>query len=249
MTLQQKNKQLKHFLSYVLGRHPEEFGLIPDETGFVKIKELLKAVNETEGWRHIRESNITELLLLESNPPFEISDDWIRSKDHLHLSKTVICREVPKILHTCVRKKAYPHVLEKGIFPAGAPYVICTPDKETALRIGRRKDRNAVLLTVHTTKTANEGVSFQKFTDIFYMTEHIPANTFTGPPLPKISEKEKSTKPAVKPQKEIGAFLVTANDIEPAANKKTKGKKKKVDWKQDRKHSRKKNKDAWSNDL
>ena len=43
------------FLVYILGRKPDEFGLVPDKDGFVKIKELLKAINEEDGWRHIRE--------------------------------------------------------------------------------------------------------------------------------------------------------------------------------------------------
>ena len=32
-------KQAK-FLAYILGVHPDEFGLVPDKEGFVKIKDL-----------------------------------------------------------------------------------------------------------------------------------------------------------------------------------------------------------------
>lgn len=245
MTPQQKNRQFSKLLSYVLERHPEEFGLIPDESGYVKIKELLKAVNETEGWRHIRESNINELLLVETNPPFEIAGKHIRAKQRQQLPETAICRELPKILYTCVRKKAYPNVLEKGV--SGQTPVICTPDSKMALRLGKRKDPSPVLLTIHTAKTAAEGVVFHQFTDMFFMADDIPPETFTGPPLPKVPEKEKTSRPAkpAKPRKDPGAFSLTPEMVDAAVNKKPKGKKKKLDWKQDRKRQKKKDRASW----
>ena len=247
MTPQQKNRQLSRLLSYILERHPEEFGLIPDASGYIKIKELLKALNETDGWRHIRESNLNELLLVDNNPPFEIKDNHIRATQRHHLPETVRCRDVPKTLYTCVRKKAYPRVAEKGIFPASHNHVVCTPDSDMALRMGKRKDRDAVLLTIHTATAREEGVAFRQFTDKFFMAPYIPADTFTGPSLSKIAEKEKKSAPpkASKPQKEPGAFSVTPEMIEPAAHKKTKGKKKNPAWKQDRKHRGRKDRAAW----
>lgn len=252
MTPQQKNRQLSRLLSYILERHPEEFGLIPDDAGYIKIKELLKALNETEGWRHIRESNLNELLLVDNNPPFEMKDNHIRATQRHHLPEPLPCRDVPKTLYTCVRKKAYPRVAEKGIPPAGHPHVVCTPDSDMALRMGKRKDRDPVLLTIHTAKAREEGVSFLHFTDRFYMAPYIPAGTFTGPSLSKMAEKEKKSAPAKapKPQKEPGTFSVTPEMIqpemiEPAAHKKNKAKKKNPAWKQDRKHRRKKDRASW----
>jgi len=43
-------QNLAKMLAYVLGRRPDEFGLIPDAEGFVRIKDLLKALHEEEGW-------------------------------------------------------------------------------------------------------------------------------------------------------------------------------------------------------
>lgn len=251
MTPSKTHRQLARFLSYILERHPEEFGLIPDESDYVKIKELLKAFHETEGWRHIRESSLNELMLVVSDPPFEIEGSRIRAVQRQYLPATTPCTQVPKILFTCIRKKAYPHVLEKGISPAEHSRVICTPDREMAARLGRRKDRDAVLVTIHTAKTAEQSVSFQQFADMFYMTEYLPPDTFTGPPLPKAPEKEKHTGPAKTPKSrdEFGTFSVTSEMIESAVNKKAKGKKKKLEWKQERKHRRNKDKKAWPDAL
>ena len=50
MARQKSPKQLSKFISYMLGRKPAEFGLVPDQDGFVKIKEFIKArMNNHEG--------------------------------------------------------------------------------------------------------------------------------------------------------------------------------------------------------
>lgn len=248
MTSHKKNKQLAKLLAYVLERHPEEFGLIPDEAGYVKIKELLKALSETDGWRHIRENSINELLLVDGNPPVEISGRCIRAKQRAHLPETVFSPEVPRILYTCIRQKAYPRVLEKGISSSADTPVVCTPDTEMAIRLGKRKDRNAVRLTIHTAKTAEKGVVFYRFTDMFFLADHIPPDTFTGPPPPKKPEKEKRpgrTKTA-SPGNEAGAFPVTPDMLGPP--KPARGKKNTPDWKKDRKHRRRNDRKSWPDD-
>ena len=55
-------QQLAKFLAYVLGRHPDEFGLVPDPQGFVPIKEVLKVCAEEKDWRHVRARGLIEAL-------------------------------------------------------------------------------------------------------------------------------------------------------------------------------------------
>ena len=42
----QNLKKLSRFIATMLGRSPDEFGLVPDRQGFVSVKELLKAITE-----------------------------------------------------------------------------------------------------------------------------------------------------------------------------------------------------------
>ena len=56
-------KKQARFLKYILGLRPDEFGLVPDRDGYVKIKDLLKAVHEEAGWRSFRQANINEMML------------------------------------------------------------------------------------------------------------------------------------------------------------------------------------------
>ena len=46
MKHRQNVDKLSKLLVYILGRHPDEFGLLPGENGYVKIKELMKSLGE-----------------------------------------------------------------------------------------------------------------------------------------------------------------------------------------------------------
>ena len=63
MNLQRSPKQLAKLLDYILSRRPDEFGLVTDADGYIKIKELLKAVNEEDGLGYVRRAHLNEIFL------------------------------------------------------------------------------------------------------------------------------------------------------------------------------------------
>ena len=67
-------KLLDRFLSYVTGRRPDEFGLVPDHDGWLKIKDVLKVLSEEEGWKHVRRRDFDEVLLSMREPAIELSE-------------------------------------------------------------------------------------------------------------------------------------------------------------------------------
>ncbi len=214
MAQQRSLKQLSKLISYVLARSPGEFGLVPDPDGFVKLKEFLKAVSEEDGLRYVRRSNINEILTTLPDPPIEIKDKYIRAKHRDRLSKRRPAQRLPKLLYTCVRRKAYPVVLEKGIFPMGFSHVILSSEPEMAKRMGKRKDPEPVLLSVQTRISMDRGIVFYEAGDPLFLTESISPGCFTGPALPK--PKEAPVKRET-PEKETlikmpGSFLMEYKD-------------------------------------
>ena len=227
------------FLAYVLGRNPHEFGLVPDENGYVKTKDLLKALNEEEGWRHIQIGKINELLVSLPDPPVEMDNDRIRAKDRAHLPSLTESKNPPKLLYGCVRTRAYPFVYERGFSPSKGSYIVLSPDKEMAMRLGQRIDNEPVLLTVQVQQCLDNGLVFHQFGDLF-LTGPISVDCFTGPPLPKQKEekKPKETPPERKIDPMAGSFFM---DLNKAEKEKPYKKKKKHDgpaWKQDRRRNR-----------
>lgn len=246
MSIPRPLKQLSKFLTYVLQKNPYEFGLVPDENGFVKTGDLLKALNEEEGWRHIRLGSITELIHTMPEPPVEISENLIRHINLESLQKPVFAETLPKLLYTCIRKKAHFHVSKRGIDPPqDIDYVILSSDEAFALKVGKRKDKTPVLLTVNTNMAENSGVFFFHAGESVYLARHIPPDCFTGPPLPeaKPNNSKKTTTPSAKKSKpsEPGSYFPELkNPEEPGQN--NYGKRDKKSWKENRKKLRKQKK-------
>ena len=136
MSKQRTPKQLAKLIDYVLGRRPDEFGLVVDAQGFIRIKDLLKAINEEEGLGYGRRVHLNEIMLSVPDPAIEISGNLIRSKFRDRLPQHGYAMNPPKLLFSCVRRKAYPHVHEKGIRPTGYSQVILSASREMAERIG-----------------------------------------------------------------------------------------------------------------
>ena len=187
--------RLAKFLDYALGRRPDEFGLIPDEEGFVWIRTLLKAVNEEEGWGWVRQASLNEVAVSPADPPVEIVSGRIRSADRSRLPRRAPAMEMPKLLYVCVRSKAHPVVVKHGVSPlGGGDSVVMSSDPELARRLGRRIDAEPVLLTVHTDRCVAAGLIVDRFGEALFLVDALPPDCFSAPPLPK--EKEEAKKPA-----------------------------------------------------
>ncbi len=252
MADQKQNKRLSKVIAYMLGKAPGEFGLIPDENGFVKTKDLLQALHDEDGWRHVRTATLNELAITLPEVPFEISGNDIRSRQWQELPQPVFCQAPPKCLFTYVRQKAYPHVRQKGISPSSHSRVILFADPELAEKIGRRKTENPVTLTVHTEKAEAQGAVFYQVGENLFLADYIPADGFTGPALPKEREKKQTPKranpPADQPlegtQNRAGTFLPPRPEPG-SSNSPGKKKKKDADWKRERKKMNRKGRKQW----
>ena len=234
---------LAKFIAYILERRPDEFGLVTDKEGFVKIKELIKAITEEKDWKYVRRFHLDEILYTLPSPPFEIFDKHIRAKRRDRLPEALLTRDPPKLLFTCIRKRAYPFVLDKGISPAGHHHVILAADRKLAERIGKRTDQEPLILSVHVQKSIANGVRFYQTGELLYLSESIPPGCFSGPPLPKEKTETKKTEKldtAAQP-KAAGSFLVDMNQLaDRRQSAGGKAQKSKLDWKGTRKPIKKK---------
>ncbi|NNL78746.1 MAG: hypothetical protein HKO68_20630 [Desulfobacterales bacterium] len=218
MTQQRSPIRLAKFIDYILSRRPDEFGLVTNNEGFVKIKELLKAVNEEEGLKYVRRSHINEILITLPEPSFELADNLIRAKHRDQLPKHAPAVAPPKLLYTCVRKKAHPFVMDKGIWPTSYSQVILSSNRDLATRIGKRADQSAVLLTVQVIKANDKGVVFIQAGESIFLSDFIPSDCFTGPPLPKEKPVTKKEAKQETPQMHAPAgsfFIDLAENVNP----------------------------------
>jgi putative RNA 2'-phosphotransferase len=234
-------QSLAKLITYILGRRPDEFGLVTDTDGFVKIKELLKAITEEEGWTYVRRSHLDEIRYSSLDPPFEISGKQIRAKCRDQLARPNPDPKLPKLLFTSIRKRAYRSVLDKGIFPAGYYQVVLSSSRDLAERIGKRMDQDPVMLSVHVQKSVEDGVRFYQTGESLFIAGSIPAGCFTGPPLPK--EKTETKKPdsvekASQP-KMAGSYSINPGDATRSQLPGHKPQKSQINWKNEKKRTKK----------
>ncbi|MGD8513825.1 MAG: RNA 2'-phosphotransferase [Deltaproteobacteria bacterium] len=237
-------KQLGKLLTYVLGHRPDEFGLVPDASGFIRVKDLVKAISEEPGWGYVRKSHIHEVLITYREDAFVTEDDRIKAA-HPKASVSPVPDVIPpKLLYHCVRQKAYPVVCQKGFTPMGHHQVLLATTKELALRMGKRRDSSPVLLTVQAQRASETGVAFSMQGALIYMVDHVPVGYFSGPPLPK--EKKEATKPKKEvpliPESLPGSFTL---DMERSHELQQQGLKRKrarkdIAWKKDARKLRRK---------
>jgi putative RNA 2'-phosphotransferase len=234
-------KKHSKFLAYILGYKPDEFGLVPDAHGFVKTKDLLKAVTEESGWKFFRKSNIDEILITMEDPPVEIVGNAIRARNRDHLKERLFLEHPPKILYTAIRRRAYPVNIEKGIRPMGRDHVILASQKEMAQKIGKRIDHQPTILTVNTSTALQKGGLFFQFGDNLYLSKYIAPGCFTGPPLPKetieTAEKE-ATKPKERDKTPGSFFPEPQMKRSDKAHTRKQRKRKEIGWKEQRKRMR-----------
>ena len=234
-------QMLAKFIAYILERRPDEFGLVVDPQGYIKIKELLKALNEEKGFKHVRRSHLDEILYSVAKPPFEILSNRIRAIHRDRLPRPEVARDLPKLLYTGIRRKAYPYAADKGIFPSSHHQVALSSDRNLAERIGKRHDSEPVILTVHVQKSLEKGVIFYQAGKSLFLAASIPPNCFSGPILPKEkpeSLKQGSVKNAKQPVP-AGSFLVDWNKVSGQQTGGGKSKKKEPDWKGQKKRMKK----------
>ncbi len=235
-------RQTAKFVTYVLGRHPDEFGLVPDPQGYVSIKSLLKAVHEEQGWRHLRMGHLNELVLNLDPAPIEVQGSQVRATSREALPLIAKPDTLPKLLYTAVRQRAYPVVLDKGIIPSQGPHVILSSNLQMAERIGRRIDNHPVVLTVQVAAAPLRQTEFRRYGRDLYLAAYIPVGGFSGPPLPKEKSKEiKKQNTAVEsPPSSPGSFYPDPARIQPPPTPAEKGKRSshKKSWQTERRKAR-----------
>lgn len=234
-------EKLCSLLVYILGHRPDEFGLVPDNRGFVPVKRLLQALREEPGWSHAREGLLREVLLSEKRELFESRGSLIRVKERRYILDTENPAPPPSgLVFSPIRKRAHPHVLKYGLEPRPGRLHILTSDKGMALRIGGRIDPQSVIIEIHIPAGGEDAVPVYPFGSLF-LTPRIPPAAIAGPPLGREWQKELE-KPKKAPQEngvpfsrsrgpEAGTFLLDP-ERDPDPSRRSSGGKKRRTWKE-----------------
>jgi putative RNA 2'-phosphotransferase len=184
---------LSKLMAYILGHRPDEFGLVLDQDGFATLKELQQAISEEEGWSYVRTSHITEVAYSVDREHLEIAGDRIRCVPPHAIQNEVALP--PSTLYYGTRRRAYPHILQRGLDPGGKQYASLTAEPQLALRIGRRRDPNPILVEIQAQRACDEGITFYHANPLIYLAAYIPPVYLSGPPVAKVLPEKKQAPP------------------------------------------------------
>jgi len=180
---------LSKLIAYILQHRPDEFGLVLDEEGFVSLKELQQGIAEEEGWSYVRRSHIMEAVYAGDRQRFEVNDDRIRHAliHRMHYEPA----SPPKILYHGARRRAYPHILQQGLDPMGKQYVHLATSPELAVRMGKRREPDPIVVEIQAQRASENGIIFYQVNPLIYLADHIPPSYITGPPISKVLPEKK----------------------------------------------------------
>jgi len=252
MAPQYNPKTLAKTISYITYHAPAEYGLFWDPDATMPWKELYWVLKEDPSLRFVRESHIRELTYLGLELPFVLDGNLLRLMPNLAQSSYPVADCPPERLYFACRRKQYSIFLEHGIAGSHRPYVPVCADRELALRLGKRRDPEPLLIDVLAAGAASEGELIRWAGAELYLMEAIPVRHLSFPMLRAEQHAALTTRKKVNPKPprpdlpiSAGSFLVDTHHLlsqSPGGkevDKATKQKRKKQnDWKRKAKKER-----------
>lgn len=155
--------KLSKIISYILRHHPEEYNLSLDENGFIEMELLLEAINsKNEFSRKVIAEDINNILDNSNKKRWEIVDKKIRAYYGHSVEQEIRHEEKkpPDVLFHGTNHDVVDKILRDGLLPMERQFVHMSADLETAIIVGKRKDKNPVILTINSKKAYEDGVIF-----------------------------------------------------------------------------------------
>ena len=207
---------MARFIRYMLGRRPDEFGLVADAHGFIPLADVLKALHE-EGWHHLRRNHLTTLSHHLGEPVLEIAAHLVRAVDRSRLRDLRTATTCPKLAYAPIRRRAYETVLQHGLRRQGhTGQVVLFTEQQLAQRVGLRGDAEPSIVTVNTQNALKLGCHFRPFGEHILLADPLPPDCCRLPRPPKTRQRqEQNPAPAPPVPKTPGSFLV---DMAPLAD-------------------------------
>ncbi|WP_297535308.1 RNA 2'-phosphotransferase [Thermococcus sp.] len=166
--------KVSKLMAYILRHSPEEFGLKPDEEGFVPLDELLKALQTV--YPNVTEEFVREIVAGDPKGRYEIRGSKIRAR-YGHSFKVELDHEEDtesRVLYHGTPRRNLPRIMREGLRPMGRQFVHLTTSKNEALETGRRHGKDVVLLIIDAECLRRRGLRVYKAGKNVRIVERVP---------------------------------------------------------------------------
>jgi len=163
-------------ISYILRHHPEDYNIDLDGNGFVKIDDLLGSINSKKEFKkNITVEDINYILDTSDKKRWEVVGDKIRAY-YGHSFENEIEHEEkipPDILYHGTSPKVVYKILEEGLLPMKRQFVHLSENIETATIVGKRRDKDPIILVIDSKKAYEDGVKFMCENNNIWLTKKV----------------------------------------------------------------------------
>lgn len=164
------------FLSLLLRHKPEAVGLSLDAEGWAIIEDIVRL---TVGKRTpLTKKLIEEITATSDKKRFVISDDGTRIRANqghsIMVDLNLVPRDPPATLYHGTATRFLESILQQGLNKGNRQYVHLSPDKATALKVGKRYGK-PVILSISAQEMQVSGYVFFLSANGVWLTEHVPA--------------------------------------------------------------------------
>lgn len=181
MLAKEYEKALSKTLSYILRHHPEDFDLKMEIDGTVKIDKLLHTLREDDRFKNLEYKDLKDLvkkdkknrftIIKSDNENLRIKANYGHSIDNIDLNYENI--KPPKYLYHGTTKKFYENILKQGLKKMNRKYVHLSKSKKQAYEVGKRREKNPIILKIEALKMYNDGYNFFKTESNIILTEYV----------------------------------------------------------------------------
>lgn len=172
--------KLSKFLALILRHQPERFGLELDEEGWASLPRVLETLDGLSNFRWVDRSDVIQVVREgtgDGKKRFEIEGDRIRALYGHSLEPQIRYEPVepPEQLYHGTSSQALETIRHEGLRPMGRQYVHLSPDRETAIKVGRRRASHPDVIIVRAAKAHEAGIAFFHPQEGVYLAESIPS--------------------------------------------------------------------------
>lgn len=168
------DERLSVFISLVLRHKPDVIGITLDEHGWANVKELIDGINSSG--RNINMEMLEEIVRTDNKGRYSFNDskELIRANQGHSIDVNVELKEAkpPDILYHGTATKSLDNIKRQGIKPMSRLYVHLSKDLDTAISVGSRHGKCAVLV-VDVKQMSDDGLRFYLSENGVWLTKYI----------------------------------------------------------------------------
>ena len=175
------NINLSKVISYALRHRPDKFGLKLDGRGFVLTGDLINGINRYGNLNRQMSVEDIDIIIAESDKKrFEFADSKTRIRAVYGHSTKDVKIELnnvlpPDTLYHGTEHRVFGKILKDGLKPMNRQYVHLSDDIQTATIVGKRRDKNPVILIIAANRMVADGFKFGTGNDHTWLVESVPA--------------------------------------------------------------------------